>query len=256
MLKRSATGPEILSLKDKFRSLNIMMTGSDVFDHYTEAAVRYFQSLNGLTKDGIVGPRTLAMLDTATPLPTAVNPISWIANTPYLSQRDNEHVPAGTCNVTALAMVLAFHGLKVDEGQLEDALFEELESKEGRAYFEKNFPTLVKQGYNARNVHGMLGWLAKKHGFQWKYTEGLSWKDMSAWAKPMITSGAFTGSGHVVCITGMTICSDLVIHDPYGDWNTQYKNRDGEFRVYNKEDMEQILSGTSKTLKRIHRIWK
>lgn len=263
-MKRSDVGPEVLALKELLKNLNYAVTSSNEFDYVTEATIRYFQEKNKLTKDGIVGPRTIAALKAALPETQLTNILQWVANTPYLSQRDNENVPGGTCNITSLAMVMSFHGFKAKDDpvdakpeQLEDELFLRLESPDGQTEFKKNYPTLVKQGYHARNIHGMLGWLAKQYGLTWKYSEGTSWKDMADFGKlmgPMIISGAFTGSGHIVCLTGMTINGDLIVHDPYGDWNQKYKVQDGSFRVYNREDMEQILAGTSKSLKRTHRI--
>jgi hypothetical protein len=263
-MKRSDVGPEVTTLKGKLKSLGYVLTNSNEFDYVTDATVRHFQEKNGLTKDGIVGPRTEAQLASTKPLEQQTNVIQWVANTPYLSQRDNENVPGGTCNVTSLAMILSFWGIKAKDDpsdaaieQLEDELFLRLEQTDAQEYFKKNFPSLVKQGFNARNVHGMLIWLAKQYGFVDKYSEGTSWKDMADFGRsfgPMIISGAFTGSGHIVCLTGMTISGDMIVHDPYGDWNTKYKSREGAFRIYNREDMEQILAGTSKSLKRTHRI--
>jgi hypothetical protein len=263
-MKRSDVGQEVTILKGKLKGLGFVLTNSNEFDYVTDATVRYFQEKNGLTKDGIVGPRTLAALYQAQPLTQQTNVIQWVANTPYLSQRDNENVPGGTCNVTSLAMVMSFWGIKAKDDpsdaapeQLEDELFLRLEEPDAQAFFKKNFPTLVNQGYHARNIHGMLIWLAKQYGLVDKYSEGTSWKDMADFGRsfgPMIIAGAFTGSGHITCLTGMTVSGDMIVHDPYGDWNTQYKNRDGTFRIYNREDMEQILAGTSKTLKRTHRI--
>ncbi len=252
------------TLKAKLKTLGFVVTNSNEFDYVTDATVRYFQEKNGLTKDGIVGPRTLGLLASTKPLEQQTNVIQWVASTPYLSQRDNENVPGGTCNVTSLAMVLSFWGIKAKDDptdaaieQLEDELFLRLEKEDAQAYFKKNFPTLVNQGFHARNIHGMLIWLAKQYGFTDKYSEGTSWKDMADFGRafgPMIISGAFTGSGHITCLTGMTIGGDLIVHDPYGDWNTKYKSKEGAFRIYNREDMEQILAGTGKTLKRTHRI--
>ncbi len=57
-LRRGDTGAEVKALQTKLR---IDATGA--FDGVTEAAVRQFQSDNGLVADGIVGPRTFATLD-------------------------------------------------------------------------------------------------------------------------------------------------------------------------------------------------
>src|SRR5258708_10936276 len=57
-LRRGDTGADVKALQTK---LGIDANGT--FDGVTEAAVRQFQSDNGLVADGIVGPRTFATLD-------------------------------------------------------------------------------------------------------------------------------------------------------------------------------------------------
>ncbi len=262
-MKRSDVGTEVLSLKEKLKALNFITTSSNKYDYVTDATVRYFQEQHGLTKDGIVGPRTLGVLSTAKALSASTNVIKWVTNTPYLSQRDNELDPNGTCNVTSIAMVLSYLGQVAKDDpsdvtieQLEDELSARLKQSDAQAVFKRDFPALANQGYNARNVHGMLVWLCKQYGFKNKFSDSTSWADMTAFGAPMVTSGAFTGSGHIVCIVGMTLLGDLIVHDPYGDWNTKYKSREGDFRIYNRENMEQILAGSSKVLKRTHRITK
>ena len=117
-MKRSDVGPEVTTLKARLKELGYVVTNSNEFDYVTDATIRHFQEANKLTKDGIVGPRTEGLLATAKPLSTQTNPITWVANTPYLSQRDNLNEPNGTCNVTSLAMVLSYWGVKPTSGQI------------------------------------------------------------------------------------------------------------------------------------------
>lgn len=166
------------------------------------------------------------------------SPIDSFWAVPYASQRDNENVPSGTCNVTCLSMVLQFLGARPkSSAQLEYELFKTLETPEAQAYFKKNFPTL--QNYNARNVHGMLGWLAIQRGYRYKYA-ALDFSFLSQ-KGPVIISGTFTKSGHICVLLGYTRNQDWIVHDPYGDWNTGYKSKSGALRIYNREDMAKLV---------------
>lgn len=259
--RRGDTGPEISVLKTYLRTAGLVVTTSNVFDLQTEVAVRTAQELLGLEKDGVVGPKTWAELQSEPEVfTTVVDPIKWVKVTPYYPQRDNEYHPAGTCNVTSLAMVLAYHGVKPTKAkQLEDELFLRLQEPDAQAEFAKNYPDLKKMGYKPRHIHGMLGWLARKYGFNWKYSEATSREQICNFGTnvgPMIISGRFTSSGHIITLVGQTIKDDLIVHDPWGDWNTAYKSRDGKYRIYNREAMEDILSGKNRELKRTHQINK
>jgi len=259
-LRRGDKGQQVRRLKDYLKGVGMIMTGSDAFDLVTDVGVRVFQEKIGLEKDGLVGPKTWAELETGPVLftkPTRV--LKWIAMTPYYPQRDNEYHPGGTCNVTSLAMVLAYHGVAPADpaNQLEDELFQRLQKPDAITEFERSYPSLKKMGYKPRHVHGMLGWLAKERGFGWKFSESTTRQEMSEFGQdvgPMIISGSFTRAGHIVTMVGQTIVDDLIVHDPWGDWNSGYRDRNGKYRVYNREDMEKVLSGRSATRKRTHRI--
>ena len=156
-------------------------------------------------------------------------------------------------------MVLAYHGTRpTGINQLEDELFLRLQKPDALAEFERSYPSLKKKGYKPRHIHGMLGWLAKQYGFNWEYSETTSRNQIDHHGEtvgPMIVSGSFTSSGHIVCLTGMTIRDDMIVHDPWGDWDKGYRqSRNGKFRIYNRENMERILSGFNATHKRVHRI--
>lgn len=257
--RRGTRGRDITGLKKLLRELGLTMTNSDLFDLQTEAGVRTAQEKLGLEKDGIVGPKTWReLLEKQKLFERATDPIKWVKITPYYPQRDNEYHPGGTCNVTSLAMVLAYHGVVPTEAdQLEDELFLRLQKPDAIAEFNRSYPGLKKMGYKPRHVHGMLGWLARRYGFSWSFSDKCSRPDLVNFGKqvgPMIISGRFTSSGHIITLVGMTLLNDLIVHDPWGDWNSGYRARDGKYRIYNREAMEDVLSGHSKELKRAHRI--
>ena len=255
-LRRGMRGRDVRDLKTRLKKLNLKMTDSQTFDLQTEAGVRTLQEHVGLEKDGIVGPKTWGELLDAQAFPEVIDPIQWIKITPYYPQRDNEYHPGGTCNVTSLAMVLAYHGQVPSKAdQLEDELFLRLQQPDAKAEFARSYPSLVKMGYKPRHIHGMLRWLAKKYGYDARYSEKASLQDMAAWGSkvgPMVISGRFTAAGHIVTLVGMTQGNDLICHDPWGDWNSGYKSRDGKYRIYNREAMLDVLKGHSHDLKRCH----
>ena len=259
-VKRGAQGRYVRDLKDLLTKAGLVTTPSNLFDLQTEAGVRTAQEMLSLEKDGIVGPKTWKeLLEKPRLFDNTIDPIKWVKMTPYHPQRDNVYHPGGTCNVTSLAMVLAYHGVAPanPRNQLEDELFLRLQEPDAIAEFNRSYPSLKKMGYKPRHIHGMLGWLARQYGFNWSFSEQTSRKELASFGKsvgPMIISGAFTRSGHIITLVGQTHFDDLVVHDPWGNWNTGYRNRDGRYKIYNREDMEKILAGHSSELKRAHKI--
>ena len=66
ILKRGSSGPEVLTLQSTLKQLGFDPNGSDgVFGGGTQAAVIAFQKSKGLTPDGMVGPGTMAALQTS-----------------------------------------------------------------------------------------------------------------------------------------------------------------------------------------------
>lgn len=249
MLYRGVKGPEVRNLQNRLNELGWEFEATGRFDLETEAAVRGFQRENNLTKDGIVGPRTSTALETATSLPGRKKPVRLLVECPYYSQRDNVYVPSGTCNVTSLAMVLASLGLKPSnkDVQLEDELFTKLNTEEARAYFESKYPNLKKQGYNPRNVHGMLAWLALQYGFTDIFSARTYRHEIDTHLRkgiPVILSGQFTASGHIVVLLGFTADGDYIFNDPWGNWEHGYRTgTNGERVIYNMEDVNAVIKG-------------
>ena len=63
VLRQGSEGPQVVSLKKKLKALGFKLPKIDgSFDEHTRDAVITFQTLKGLTPDGIAGPRTLSAL--------------------------------------------------------------------------------------------------------------------------------------------------------------------------------------------------
>ena len=253
-LRRGDQGAEVEALQERLADVGWYVEPHGRYEHTTEAAVRCFQKdSRGLLDDGIAGPRTLGALDTAPSSPEPPSaPFKWKVDMPWFSQRDNHHAPSGTCNVTCLAMVLSRLGVVPRQAgkQLEDELFEDLESPEGQAYFRKTYAWADQQGLNARNVHGMLTWLAERYGRTARRDANADWSDVVRWAqrgRPTIISGRFTGSGHIICLVGETLRGDALVHDPWGDWERGYApgHHDGAYRIYGQDRIRDVFKGVA-----------
>jgi lysozyme len=144
-----------------------------------------------------------------------------ILDVPYLSQRDNKYRPHQTCNITSVAMVLKYLGADIDNDpriQDEDELYLKM----------------IKQyGQDSIYYHGKLKELIESYGFKDNFiTDGTSVQVIENIDKgfPVILSGKFTGSGHIVVIRGYDQ-NYFYVNDPYGyydDNRHKYVSENGE----------------------------
>ena len=65
LLTTGDRGPDVLALQRRLNAAGAALTEDGVFGTATRAAVMAFQGANGLTVDGVAGPRTLAVLGLA-----------------------------------------------------------------------------------------------------------------------------------------------------------------------------------------------
>ena len=169
----------------------------------------------------------LKATDYKRPAPTDI-----VLAVPYLSQRDNERSPGGTCNVTSYAMVMFYYRVvrKLVKGKKWKQLEDELE-----AFIQANGRT--------RWSHEALSWMGRQYGLDCRFGMKRTWDEVRAEiraGRPVIVSGKFTASGHIIVIIGLK-GDDFIVHDPWGDANTGYKNRNGAARVYTFEYLDRVV---------------
>jgi hypothetical protein len=243
LLRRGDRGAQVAAVQARLRGFGLELADADgELGLWTEAALYALQRRSGLVPDGLVGPATRARLDAEVPegLAAAGPLVRCLEEVPYLTQRDNRHEPLATCNVTALAMALLSRGVRPRDAskQLEDELYEFLHSDAAVAYYRQNSPELFARHTPAHEVHDNLAWAATQHGvpasFSGKRTRAQIEAELAA-GRPVLLSGAFTGSGHIVLLVGLTCDGDFIVHDPYGDWTTKYKDPSGAFRIYERD---------------------
>jgi len=139
-----------------------------------------------------------------------------LLDVPYLSQRDNKIRPHQTCNVTSCAMVIKYYypTLKYN-GQLEDELATKL---------------INKYGNDSIYYHNRLVEILKEYGVKSIFNTVTNFEDVKkhlANGNPVIYSGKFTGSGHIIVLIGYDD-KGFIVNDPYGEWfSTGYQNKSG-----------------------------
>lgn len=125
---------------------------------------------------------------------------------PYLSQLNNECNPHGSCNVTSVAMCLAYLGhpsICPSGEQLEDELYR----------------YCIKYGLS-RHSPVDLAKLVRIYGYKDDFQEDAKWADVKQWlasGSPCIVHGWFSRSGHIIVITGYNE-KGWIVNDPYGEW--------------------------------------
>lgn len=242
ILQRGDEGPSVHSLQQLLLELRAPLADSPGhFGLWTEASVFVLQHCAGLDPDGVYGPQTAAHLASGN-LPARfaeliVNPLRVIAGVPYKSQRDNEHDPNSTCNVTALAMAMDYYGVSKNDphAQLEDELFELIRSPSGVEFYRRQNPQLHQKGIPANQVYDNLVWAAEQYGLAASFSGKRTWHEIAQQVHsghPVLLSTTLTASGHIVLLVGLTATGDLVCHDPYGDFKRDYRSREGAFRIY------------------------
>lgn len=135
-----------------------------------------------------------------------------VLNVPYLSQTNNALNPGGSCNVTSVAMSMAWYGIKgTGNGQLEDQLYS------------------LCLNYNLdRHIPEDLVKLFSLKGLKAKATLSATANDIKKSidnGNPVVINGYFTASGHYILIIGYDD-TGFIVHDPWGEWDKDgyYKN--------------------------------
>ncbi len=128
-----------------------------------------------------------------------------LLNVPYFSQLDNRINPMGSCNVTCVAMGLAFLGMKYTSGQqLEDQLYQKMEDL----------------GWDRHDPIQLKALIESFPGYKDSFRTNGTVKDIQVSidsGRPVIMHGYFTSSGHIIVIKGYD-SSGLIANDPYGEY--------------------------------------
>ncbi len=139
---------------------------------------------------------------------------------PYFTQRDNPRYAGATCNVTSIAMVFYYYGLRSKDGrQLEDELLQWC---------------LNKGGAGSQTDHNVLQQLIHAYGYPSSFSTKRKWaeiKDELINRRPVVLAGDFTASGHIVCLIGYT-SQGFIVNDPWGNALTGYTSMDGRKLLY------------------------
>ena len=159
---------------------------------------------------------------------------------PHHSQRNNEFRPSGTCNVTSVAMCISYFAKKNarqrQKQQLEDDLYLMVQEK----------------GWD-RHVHAHLSKLFPLFGLTNEFKVEASWEEIKvhlANKKPVIYSGRFTSSGHIIVIRGYDENNkQWIVNDPWGEYfPSGYQDKSGENLRYSYDLLSRIsYSGKSHT---------
>lgn len=141
-------------------------------------------------------------------------------NVPYFSQRDNPRFNWSTCNVTSIAMVFYYYGVRArGGGQLEDELLQWC---------------LNKAGEGSQTLHTVLTQLIQAYGFKTSFSTTRQWSEVKTELidrRPVVLGGDFTATGHIVCLIGYN-SQGYIVNDPWGNALTGYADTEGRKLLY------------------------
>ena len=149
-------------------------------------------------------------------------------NVPYFSQRDNPRFDWSTCNVTSIAMVLYYYGLRSKwGGQLEDELLQWC---------------FDYAGQGSQTDHSVLSALIQAYGFNTSFSTTRNWADVRSELlnrRPVVLAGDFTASGHILTLIGYN-SQGYIVQDPWGDALTGYSDTEGRKLMYPYSYVNQV----------------
>ena len=161
--------------------------------------------------------------NTGTPgnVPSGPTPPGSIGAVPYASQRDNPTEPDRTCNTYSSWMCGAFLGMKCTPIE----------------YYNK------MKTFGDSTSHQVQSQTLASFGIKDQFLNNMSFDRLDAELakkKPVVLGINHRGSldnptgGHMVAVIGKTASGDYIVNDPFGDLNTDYSNRDGAGKVYQR----------------------
>ncbi|MEG4226276.1 C39 family peptidase [Microcoleus sp. N9_B2] len=149
-------------------------------------------------------------------------------NVPYFSQRDNPRFDWSTCNVTAIAMVLYYYGLRSEwGGQLEDELLQWC---------------FDYAGQGSQTDHSVLSALIQAYGFKTSFSTTRTWAEVRSELlnrRPVVLAGDFTAAGHILTLIGYN-SQGYIVQDPWGNALTGYSDTEGRKLMYPYNYVNQV----------------
>lgn len=149
-------------------------------------------------------------------------------NVPYFSQRDNPRFSWATCNVTSIAMIFYYYGLRSRSGgQLEDELLQWC---------------INKAGQGSQTDNNVLSQLISAYRFQTSFSTTRTWAEIKTELinrRPVVLGGDFTASGHIICVIGYTP-QGYIVNDPWGNALTGYTDTEGRKLLYPYSYMDRV----------------
>jgi uncharacterized protein YvpB len=149
-------------------------------------------------------------------------------NVPYFSQRDNPRYYWSTCNVTSIAMVFYYYGVRSKwGGQLEDELLQWCFNYAGEG---------------SQTNHSVLSALIRAYGFKHQFVTTARWSDVKNELinrRPVVIAGYFTATGHILTIIGFN-SRGYIVQDPWGDALTGYSYTEGRKLLYPYGYMDEV----------------
>ncbi|MEG3906552.1 C39 family peptidase [Microcoleus sp. w2-18bC1] len=149
-------------------------------------------------------------------------------NVPYFSQRDNPRFDWSTCNVTSIAMVLYYYGLRSQwGGQLEDELLQWC---------------FDYAGQGSQTDHSVLSALIQAYGFKTSFSTTRKWAEVRSELlnrRPVVLAGDFTAAGHILTVIGYN-SQGYIVQDPWGNALTGYSDTEGRKLMYSYSYVNQV----------------
>lgn len=149
-------------------------------------------------------------------------------NVPYFSQRDNPRFYWSTCNVTSIAMIFAYYGVRSYwGGQLEDELLE---------WCFNNY------GQGSETDHSVLSALIRAYDFETSFSTTREWSEVKNElnnGRPVVVAGDFTASGHILTAIGYS-SKGYIVNDPWGNALTGYSDTEGTRLTYPYDYMDRV----------------
>jgi len=184
------------------------------------------ENLQGFGNTGYLYPKFVQLREGTKPI--ALTPSTVELNVPWFSQRDNQFKPMATCNVTSIAMVMYYYGIRPKgDSSLEDELYTWC---------------VNKYGEGSQTDNSVLVQLCQAYGFNSEFKVDRTWAEIKAqlaMGRPVVVGGLFTHSGHIVCVIGYTP-EGYIVNDPYGNALTGYADANGRKVLYPYDYMDKM----------------